>query len=91
MGSGGVVSISLSVDSGRLQGFPRALSRGIWDGAERDRMERRIAQHVRNRLKGRRFTDSQEAEQAAIEVARQFLVQNHRKRPLIIADANGES
>jgi hypothetical protein len=54
-------------------------------------VERKIAEHVRDRLKGRRFTSPAEVEEAAIETVRRFLVHNHRKRPLIIADVNGES
>jgi hypothetical protein len=46
---------------------------------------------VRDRLKGRRFTTPSGAEEAAIEVTQRFLVHNHRTRPLITADVDGES
>jgi acetylornithine/succinyldiaminopimelate/putrescine aminotransferase len=63
----------------------------VFDPAERAKLDRRIAEHVRKRLKGCRFVNAAEAEEAAIEAARWFLVHNHRKRPLLVADANGES
>ncbi|MBW2550303.1 MAG: ribonuclease J [Deltaproteobacteria bacterium] len=91
MGSGGVVTVLLSLKDGRLQQFPRVLSWGVFGASNRDRVERKIAEHVRDRLKGRRFAGPAEAEEASIEVARRFLVHNHRKRPLIVADVNGET
>ncbi|NNE20037.1 MAG: ribonuclease J, partial [Myxococcales bacterium] len=90
MGSAGLVSVLLSLDGGRLREPPRVLSWGVLDGAERRRVERKVAEHVRNRLKGRRFATSAEATEAAIEAARRFLVHNHRRRPLITADVHGE-
>jgi ribonuclease J len=91
MGSGGMLTVMLSLHGGRLRHIPRVLSRGVFDSNERRRRERRVAERVRDRLKGRRFADATEAEEAAIEVARRFLVHNHRVRPLITADADGES
>jgi len=91
MGSAGMVTILLSLKAGRLRRFPRVLCRGVFDATQRAPVERKIAEHVRDRLKGRRFTSPAEAEEAAIETVRRFLVHNHRKRPLIIADVNGES
>jgi len=91
MGSGGVVTVLLSLKDGRLQQFPRVLSWGVFGASNRDRVEHKIAEHVRDRLKGRRFAGPAEAEEASIEVARRFLVHNHRKRPLIVADVNGET
>jgi len=91
MGSNGLVTILLSLKAGRLQHVPRVVSRGVFSVGDRDRVERKIAEHVRDRLKGRRFTSPSGAEEAAIEVTQRFLVHNHRKRPLITADVDGES
>ena len=91
MGSGGLISVLISLHGGRLRHFPAVVSRGLFDPEERARLERRLAEHVRNRLKGRRFANAAEAEEATIEVTRRFLVHNHRKRPLVVADASGES
>ncbi len=91
MAADGLVSLLLQVRDGRLRQFPKVVSRGVFEPEQRARLERRIAEHVRNRLKGRRFTTPDEAEDAAIEAARRFLIQNHRKRPLLTADAHGES
>ena len=91
MGSGGLVTILLSLKAGRLQHFPRVVSRGVFSAGDRDQVERKIAEHVRDRLKGRRFTSPSGAEEAAIEVTQRFLVHNHRMRPLITADVDGES
>jgi len=91
MGSSGLITVLLSLKGGRLRDFPRVVSRGVFDAGARDRVERKVAERVRDRLKGRRFTSPAEAEEAAIEVTRRFLVHNHRKRPLITADVNGES
>ena len=90
MGLAGLITILLSIKDGRSREFPRVLSRGVFDAADRARLERKIAEQVRNRLKGRRFTSTVEAKEAAIEAARRFLVHNRRKRPLITADVNGE-
>jgi ribonuclease J len=90
MGSAGVLTVLLSLKAGGLRHFPRVVSRGVFDVADRTRAERRIAERVRDRLKGRRFVNREELEEAAIEVARRFLVHNHRKRPLITVDVNGE-
>ncbi|MFW2386764.1 MAG: ribonuclease J [Polyangiales bacterium] len=91
MGSGGLVTILLTLKSGRLKEFPKALSSGVFNAGERSRVERKIAEQVRDRLKGRRFAGPAEAKEVAIEVARRFLVHNHRKRPLVTADVNGET
>ena len=91
MGSGGLVTVLLSLKDGRLREFPRVLSNGVFVATDRPRVERKIAEHVRDRLKGRRFTSPAGAEEAAIEAARRFLVHNHRKRPLIVADVHGET
>jgi ribonuclease J len=91
MGSGGLVTVLLELRGGRLRDYPRVLSHGVFEAAERIRSERRVAEHVRNRLKGRRFDDPEDAQDAAIEAARRFLMHNHRRRPLITAAANGQS
>ena len=91
MGSNGLVTILLSLRAGRLQHRPRAVSRGVFGVGDRDRVERKMSERVRDRLKGRRFASPSEAEEAAIEVTQRFLVHNHRKRPLITADVDGES
>ena len=90
MGSSGSVTVLLSLKDGRLRHLPRVVSRGVLGSGDRDRVERKIAERVRDRLKGRRFTSPEGAEEAAIEVTRRFLVHNHRKRPLITADVDGE-
>lgn len=90
MAAGGLVTILLSLRAGRLRQWPRVVSRGVFDAGDRTRLERRLAEHVRDRLKGKRFGCSDEAQDAAIEAARHFLVQNHRKRPLVTADVDGE-
>jgi ribonuclease J len=90
MGSAGMLTILLSLRDGRSREFPRVFSRGVFEAADRARVERKVAEQVRNRLKGRRFSSPTEAQEAAIEAARRFLVHNHRKRPLITADVNGE-
>ena len=91
MGSSGLITVLLSLKDGRLRQVPRVLSRGVFGPGDRARVERKIAEHVRDRLKGRRLASPIEAEEAAIEAARRFLVHNHRKRPLIVADVNGET
>ena len=91
MGAGGLITVLLSLKDGRLRQFPRVLSKGVFGSSKRDQAERKIAEQVRDRLKGRRFALPADAEEAAIEVARRFLVHNHRKRPLIVADVNGET
>jgi ribonuclease J len=91
MGSGGLVTVLLHVRGGRLREPPRVVSRGLFEANERAAAERQIAEHLRTRLKGRRFVDLEDAEDAAIEAARRFLMHNHRRRPLIMADADGES
>jgi ribonuclease J len=90
MAAGGLVTVFLALRDGRIRRFPRVVSRGVFDGAERARLERQIAEQVRDRLKGRRFAAPEQAEDAAIEVARAFLMHNHRKRPLVTADVDGE-
>jgi ribonuclease J len=91
MGSGGMIAVMLSLEGGRSRRFPRVVSRGVFGETDRLHGERGIAEHVRDRLKGRRFASPADAEEVAIEAARRFLVHNHRKRPLIVADANGET
>jgi ribonuclease J len=91
MGSGGLVTILLPLKGGRLRGFPRVLSRGVFDVAERSRVERRMAEHIRHRMKGDRFVDVNDARETAIGVARGFLIHQQRRRPLIVADVDGES
>ena len=90
MGSAGLVTILLTLKAGRLRELPRVLSRGVFNPSDRARVEHKTAEQVRNKLKGKRFSTSEEAEEVAIEAARRFLVHNHRKRPLVTADANGE-
>jgi len=89
MGSAGLITVLLSLRDGRSHRFPRVLSRGVFDAADRAQIERKIAEQVRNQLRGRRFTGPAELEEAAIEAARRFLVHSHRKRPLITVDVNG--
>lgn len=91
MGSGGLVTILLSLKKGRLRHPPRVLSRGVFDSAYRTRVEQKLADHLRGRLKGRLFSDADEAQDAAIEAATRFLIHQHRRRPLIVADVDGES
>jgi ribonuclease J len=91
MGSSGLITVLLSLKNGRLRQVPRVLSKGVFGPRDRARVERKIAEHVRDRLKGRPLASPIEAEEAAIEAARRFLVHNHRKRPLIVADVNGET
>ena len=91
MGADGLVTVSLRLRGGRLRELPRVSSHGVFEAEERTRIERRLSEHVRNRLKGQRFRDADDAEDAAIAAARRFLMHNHRRRPLIKADANGES
>jgi ribonuclease J len=91
MGSDGLVTLSLSLRGGRLREHPRVWSHGMFEPHEGARVERRLSEHVRNRLKGQRFRDAEDAEEAAIEAARRFLMHNHRRRPLIKADASGET
>lgn len=90
MAAGGLVAVLFSIRSGRLRQVPTVFSRGVFEETNRTRLERTIAEHVRNRLKGRRFFAPEDAEEAAIAAARRFLMQNHRKRPLVTADAHGE-
>ena len=91
MGSSGLITVLLSLKNGRLRQVPRVLSKGVFGPRDRARVERKIAEHVRDRLNGRQLVSPIEAEEAAIEAARRFLVHNHRKRPLIVADVNGET
>jgi len=91
MGNAGLLTVVLSLKSGRMREFPRVLSRGVFDPADRLRAERRIAEEVRSQLKGRRFASPADAKETAMESARRFLVHNHRKRPLITVDVNGKS
>jgi ribonuclease J len=91
MGSAGLVTLLLSLERGWIRRVPQVSSRGVFEAGERGRVERKIAEHVRNHLKERRFTNPDELKEAAIEAARRFLVHNHRKRPLVVADVNGES
>lgn len=91
MGSGGLLTVLLVLQGGRLRERPRIVSSGVFEARERRRTEERVAEHVRNALKGRHFVAPEDAEDAAIEAARRFLMHNQRRRPLIMADANGES
>ena len=91
MGRGGLVMITLGLRGGRLRSFPHVVSRGVFDASERGRIDRRVSEQIRNRLKGRRFEGPDEAMEAAIEAARRFLMHNHRRRPLISADVDEES
>lgn len=91
MGAGGLVHVALRLRGGRLREPPRVTSHGVFEPAERRRSEGRIAEHIRNRLKGRRFVERDDAEDAAIEAARRYLLHNQRRRPLVVADADGES
>ena len=91
MGRGGLVMITLGLRGGRLRSFPHVVSRGVFDASERGRIDRRVSEQIRNRLKGRRFEGPDEAMEAAMEAARRFLMHNHRRRPLISADVDEES
>ena len=91
MASGGLVTILIAIKDGRLRSSPRVLARGVVGDEVRSRVEQKIADHIRGKLKGRRFTDAERAEEAAIEAARRFLIHNHRKRPLITAVVGGGS
>ena len=91
MGAGGAVTILIALRGGRLREPPRVVSQGVFEAESRRRGERRLAEHLRERLKGRRFGDAYDAEDAAIEAAERYLRHNHRSRPLVTADANGES
>ncbi len=91
MGSTGLVTLFLPLEGGRIRQVPRVSSRGVFALEDRGRIERKLAEHVRNRLAGGRFTSPDDLARAAIETARRFLVHNHRKRPLIVAEVNGES
>ena len=90
MGAGGLVTVLLSLRGGRLKEPPRVVSHGVFEAADRSRFEQKVGEQVRNQLKGLRFSEPGDAEHAAIEAARRFLMHNHRRRPLITADANGE-
>ncbi len=85
MASGGLMTILISIKDGRLRRSPRVLARGVVGEEIRSRVEEKVADHIRGKLKGRRFPRPELAEEAAIEAARRFLVHNHRKRPLIAA------
>jgi ribonuclease J len=90
MGSSGLVTVLLSLRGGRLKQPPHVVSHGVFEAADRRRAEQQVGEHIRDRLKGQRFSELEDAERAAIEAARRFLMHNHRRRPLITADANGE-
>ena len=90
MGASGLLTILLSLRGGRLREPPRVLSRGVFEAEGRRRTEDKVAEHIRNRLKGERFLTEEDAEDAAIGVAQRFLMHNHRRRPLIVADVDGE-
>lgn len=91
MASGGLVTILISMRDGRLRSSPRVLARGVVGHEARLRLEQKVADYIRGKLKGRRFTGPERAEEAAIEAARRFLIHNHRKRPLITAVVDGGS
>jgi mRNA degradation ribonuclease J1/J2 len=91
MGSAGAITVLLSLRGGRLKSPPRIVSNGVFEDANRRRAEQKVGEHVRNRLKGQRFSSTEDAQDAAIEAARRFLMHNHRVRPLITADTNGEA
>jgi len=91
MASGGVITILISLKDGRLRSSPRVLARGVVGDEIWSRVEEKLANHIRGKLEGRRFTGAEPAEEAAIEAARRFLIHNHRKRPLITAVAEGGS
>jgi ribonuclease J len=85
MASGGLVTISIAMKDGRLKSSPRVLARGVVGTNIRSRVEQKVANHIRDKLKGRSFTRHELAEEIAIEAARRFLIHHHRKRPLIAA------
>ncbi len=86
MGANGLVTILLHLRRGRLRSPPRVFSRGVFDSDFRGSVERRLEDHLRNRLEGRRFDDDEEAKDAAIEGAAGYLRRQHRRRPLIVAE-----
>jgi len=90
MGGQGLVTVLLTLRGGRLREPPRVVSRGVFEARDRRDAEAKVAAQVRNRLKGQRFHSREEAEDAAIGVAQRFLIHNHRRRPLITADVDGE-
>lgn len=90
MGSGGLIAVRLCLDNGRIQHAPEVLSRGVFDAADRGQVGRAIAEDIRARLQGRPFANPQEAEEAAIETVRRFLVHTHRRHPLIVANVGGK-
>ena len=90
MGRGGLVVIGLQLRGGRLRELPSVVSRGVFEIRDRLHLERRFSEQMRNRVKGRRFRDPEEAREAAMEAARRFLMQNQSRRPLISVDVDWE-
>ena len=91
MGATGLVTLFLPLAGGRIRHVPVVSSRGVFALGDRGRIESELAEHVRHRLKAGRFASPDELAEAAIETARRFLVHNHRKRPLIVAEVYGDS
>jgi len=88
MGAAGCVTIRFALRSGRLRELPLVVSQGVFEAEHRGDDEKRIAEHVRNRLKRQRFAHPGDAQDAAIEVAKHYLRHNHRSRPLVVAEAD---
>ncbi len=85
MASSGLVTIWISMKDGRLRGVPRVLARGVVGVEIRRQLEQKIADQVRDKLSGRRFTRPELVEEIAIETTRRFVLRSHRRRPLIVA------
>jgi ribonuclease J len=90
MGAAGCVTMRFVLRSGRLRERPLVVSQGVFEAPDRRRSEHRIAEHVYGQLRRARFRHLDDAEDAAIEAAKRYLRHNHRSRPLVIAEADGE-
>ena len=90
MGIAGVVTVAVAVRSGRLKRFPRVISRGVFDPSKRDQAERTVAQYLRGKLQGRRFSSLEAAEEAVTHATRRFLSNHFRKHPLLAVVAGEE-
>ncbi len=87
MASGGVVALTLSLRNGFVAKSIRVLSRGVVAQSEEEVLARKVAERVRGKMLGRRFTGSDDAEEVATDVARRFLMHSYRRRPLVTATA----
>lgn len=85
MAEGGIVTLLIALQDGRVPGAPRVLARAVAGGDAELELERQVSNHVHGRLRGRRFAKAERAERVAVEAARGFLYHVHKKRPLVIA------